>query len=293
MREALEYARLCNVADTVLKTLFRMAVTVGKKIKTQVAIPRGNTSAIAAALAQLEQEGHTFGGTQCLVIGNGEMGRLTARAFRERGAFVTVTVRQYRSGQVQIPEGCARIHYGERYEKIPECRYVVSATSSPNLTLEKEKIQELNLTGALTLIDLAVPRDIDPCIGELPQTEVYNIDDFQTGTGVSKEQSASIEAAKELVEEEVAEFVSWYECKDMIPEIRELGTMAAQDVSWRMGKTFHEMQFAPEVCHQLADAVEQTAAKVFQKMLFGVRDHADSDVMRECLDALGQVWKKE
>ena len=57
VREALEYARLCNVADTVLKTLFRMAVTVGKKIKTQVAIPRGNTSAIAAALAQLEQEG--------------------------------------------------------------------------------------------------------------------------------------------------------------------------------------------------------------------------------------------
>lgn len=57
-------------------------------------------------------------------------------------------------------------------------------------------------------------------------------------------------------------------------------------------KTFHEMQFAPEVCHQLADAVEQTAAKVFQKMLFGVRDHADSDVMRECLDALGQVWKR-
>ena len=155
------------------------------------------------------------------------------------------------------------------------------------------KRQELNLTGALTLIDLAVPRDIDPCIGKLPQTEVYNIDDFQTGTGVSEEQSASIEAAKELVEEEVAEFVSWYECKDMIPEIRELGTMAAQDVSWRMGKTFHEMQFAPEVCHQLADAVEQTAAKVFQKMLFGVRDHADSDVMRECLDALGQVWKKE
>ena len=95
------------------------------------------------------------------------------------------------------------------------------------------------------------------------------------------------------MEEEITEFVSWYECKDMIPEIRELGTLAAQDVSWRMGKTFHEMQFAPEVCHQLADAVEQTSAKVFQKMLFGVRDHADSDVMRECLDALGQVWKKE
>ena len=53
------------------------------------------------------------------------------------------------------------------------------------------------------------------------------------------------------------------------------------------------MNLSPETCHQLADAVEQTAAKVFQKMLFGVRDHADTDVMRECLDALEQVWEKE
>ncbi len=293
VREALEYARLCDVADTVLKTLFRMAVTIGKKVKTQVAIPKGNTSAIAAALCQLEEQGHCFEGQECLVIGNGEMGRLTARAFQERGANVTVTVRQYHSGQVQIPEGCGRIHYGERYIKIPECRYVVSATASPNLTLEKDGIQGLRPEQNLTFIDLAVPRDIDPQIGELSQVEVYNIDDFQTGCGVSKEQKEQIAAAEELVEEEVMEFTSWYECKDMIPEIQELGTLAAQDVSWRMGRTFHKMNFSPEVCHQLADAVEQTAAKVFQKMLFGVRDHADTDVMRECLDALEQVWEKE
>ena len=293
VREALEQARLCDAADTVMKTLFRMAVTIGKKIKTQVAIPKGNTSAITAALCQLEELGHRFEGQECLVIGNGEMGRLTARAFRERGASVTVTVRQYHSGEVQIPEGCERIHYGERYTKIPACRYVVSATASPNLTLEKDGIQGLPLDHKLTFIDLAVPRDIDPKIGELEQAEVFNIDDFQAGAGGSEEQKAQIAVAEKLVEEEVAEFTSWYECKDMIPEIRELGTLAAQDVSWRMGKTFHEMNLSPEACHQLADAVEQTAAKVFQKMLFGVRDHADTDVMRECLDALEQGWEKE
>ena len=293
VREALEYARLCDVADTVLKTLFRMAVTSGKKVKTKVAIPKGNTSAIAAALCQLEEQGHCFAGQNCLVIGNGEMGRLTARAFRERGASVTVTVRQYHSGEVQIPEGCERIHYGERYGKIPECRYVVSATASPNLTLEKDGIQGLRPGQQITFIDLAVPRDIDPGIGELPDMEVFNIDDFQTGAGVSETQKKQIERAEQLVEAEVAEFISWYECKDMLPEIRELGTLAAQDVSWRMGKTFHEMELSPEACRQLADAVEQTAAKVFQKMLFGVRDHADTDVMRECLDALEQVWEKK
>ena len=93
--DALEFARSGEFADTVLKTLFRMAVTAGKKIKTQVAIPKGNTSAIDAALTQLARQGYQFAGENCLVIGNGEMGRLTARAFQERGANVTVTVRQY------------------------------------------------------------------------------------------------------------------------------------------------------------------------------------------------------
>lgn len=77
--DALEFARSGEFADTVLKTLFRMAVTAGKKIKTQVAIPKGNTSTIDAALTQLARQGYQFAGENCLVIGNGEMGRLALR----------------------------------------------------------------------------------------------------------------------------------------------------------------------------------------------------------------------
>lgn len=78
-----------------------------------------------------------------MVIGNGEMGKLAATVLQQEGADVTVTVRQYRSGVVQIPQGCRRIDYGKRMGLISSCDFVVSATASPNYTLTKEGLQQL------------------------------------------------------------------------------------------------------------------------------------------------------
>ena len=97
-----------------------------------------------------------------MVIGNGEMGKVAAQALREAGADVTVTIRQYRSGVVNIPLGCKRINYGERMKYVPQCDLVVSATASPNFTLREELFQNLQMKDELILIDLAVPRDIEP-----------------------------------------------------------------------------------------------------------------------------------
>lgn len=77
-----------------------------------------------------------------MVIGNGEMGKVAAQALQEAGADVTVTIRQYRSGVVNIPLGCKRINYGDRMEYVPQCDLVVSATASPNFTLREELFQE-------------------------------------------------------------------------------------------------------------------------------------------------------
>ena len=194
---------------------------------------------------------------------------------------------------MRIPEGCARIHYGERYHKIPECRYVVSATASPNVTLERVELEKWSWSIRSLLWIWQCQGTFDTSIRELSWAEVYDIDDFQGGIGLSERQQEQLQAANLLAEEELAAFVSWYECRDMVPQIQKFGALAAQDVSWRMGRTFQQMKLDASQCRQLADAVEQTSQKVFQKMLFGLRDHADTDVMRECLAALEKVWKEE
>ena len=99
---------------------------------------------IHQAMERLKNQGFSFEGKTCMVIGNGEMGKVTALALKEAGADVTVTVRQYRSGVVNIPQGCKRINYGERMELLPDCDLVVSATASPNYTLTKETLRKLS-----------------------------------------------------------------------------------------------------------------------------------------------------
>ena len=145
VKGALVTAREHYAADNVLEVLFRMAVTAGKKVRTNVTFSTGNHSVIHRALQTLRQEGLEVKGKKCMVIGNGEMGKLAATVLQQEGADVTVTVRQYRSGVVQIPQGCRRIDYGKRMGLISSCDFVVSATASPNYTLTKEGLQAVDL----------------------------------------------------------------------------------------------------------------------------------------------------
>ncbi len=141
VKEALSLAREHYTTDSVLEVLFRMAVTAGKRIKTEVPFSHGNPSVIHKVIQFLEGQGCTMRDKTCMVIGNGEMGKVAAQTLREAGADVTVTVRQYRSGVVNIPQGCKRINYGDRMEYLPKCDLAVSATASPNFTLRKRIVR--------------------------------------------------------------------------------------------------------------------------------------------------------
>ncbi len=147
-------------------------------MKSQLLLSTANASAAELAIDRMWKEGYDFTGKRCLVIGNGEMGKRSASALLERGAQVTVTVRQYRSGRVEVLPGCSRIDYGQRYQCLPQCDVVVSATSSPNVTIRVEELKACGLGHDVLFLDFAVPRDIDPEAAQLPHVTLYNIDQF-------------------------------------------------------------------------------------------------------------------
>ena len=159
--EALQAARAAYATDNTLEVLFRLAVTAGKRVKTETLFSTADRSVIHTALNMLLKEGFNVSGKKCLVIGNGMMGKLSAQTLLEKGADVTVTIRQYKSGIVDIPSDCKRINYSERYEILPQCDLVVSATSSPNFTICKAELDKLEISRKIVFLDLAVPRDIE------------------------------------------------------------------------------------------------------------------------------------
>ena len=267
VKTALENGRDAYSTDSVLETLFRMAITGAKKVKSGMQRSMTNVSAIEQAIHWMKEErGMDFAGRKCMVIGNGEMGKRAALAFMAEGADVTVTVRQYRSGVVDIPRGCARINYGDRLELLPSCELVVSATSSPNMTLVCEDVAPRMQGLKQIYIDLAVPRDIDPKIGELENAELFTIDDFAVTE--SEENQEILRHAEAILEEQILEFLNWYHGRDMIPRVHAIGKAAAEDTWWRMGKTVKKMKLDPEEAKVWQDAVQTASDKVVEKMLF-------------------------
>ncbi|EET62346.1 putative Glutamyl-tRNA reductase [Marvinbryantia formatexigens DSM 14469] len=296
VKDALAFAREQYATDNVLEVLFRMAVTAGKKVKTEVLLSKKDSSVIHRAVEVLKEEGYTFEGKKCMVIGNGEMGRLSANVFRSEGADVTVTVRSYRSGVVDIPRGCRRINYAERMTLFPQCDYVISATASPNYTLRREEV-EAALDGPVVMVDLAVPRDIEPSIGSLAGVTLYDIDYFDAGH-ISAQTQADIARAKEILQAQIAEFFDWYEGRDVIEKIQDVREALVEDFHLRTQKKTRELgtHLEPESSGMLQDYqeyIETAAAKTIGKMMFGLRRKVSDRTFRECMEALEDLYEKD
>lgn len=289
VKEALVTAREHYAADNVLEVLFRMAVTAGKKVRTNVTFSTGNHSVIHQALQTLRQEGLEVKGKKCMVIGNGEMGKLAATVLQQEGADVTVTVRQYRSGVVQIPPGCRRIDYGKRMCLIGSCDFVVSATASPNYTLTKEGLQAVDLEHELVLVDLAVPRDIDPEVQKLMYIRFYDIDYFKVDV-LSEKMKAGIREAESILKEQMEEFDNWYRCLDVIPRIGRIKEEAATDLDLRLHKILHQLPMEASEKETLEKQICQAAQKVTNKILFELRGRISDAAFRECMDGLEDIY---
>ena len=289
VKDALSRAREAQCCGGTLEVLFRHAVTGAKRVKSQLLLSTANASAAELAIDRMWKEGYDFTGKRCLVIGNGEMGKRSASALLERGAQVTVTVRQYRSGRVEVLPGCSRIDYGQRYQCLPQCDVVVSATSSPNVTIRVEELKACSLGHDVLFLDFAVPRDIDPEAAQLPHVTLYNIDQFSVPP--SQELERQVRQAEELLCQEQARFEAWEACRDLIPRVDALGTYLAGEVDFRIRDVVKELHLSQEQDRIFTRAVESATGKVLKKLMFAVRDNAGAEALRQCLSAMEQVTR--
>ena len=293
VNEALALSRDNYTTDSVLEVLFRRAVTAAKRVKTEVKFSRADATAVDAAVRLLKEHRFSFEGAACLVVGNGEMGKLAALTLKKIGADVTVTVRQYKSGEVQIPQGCARINYGERGNYLPQCDLVVSATASPNLTFTKEFVRDSRICRRdwpLIFVDLAVPRDIDPAVRELPGVTLYTLDDFRPD-GIPEPMRESVEQAEKILDEETADFYGWLEGREIAPRIQAVGECAADDFHFRVRKEIGGLPLPEGQKAELAEKTDAAAGKVAAKLLFDLRDILSEEQFLNCLQRLEEKYR--
>ena len=216
VKQAVADARERKTADPVLETLFREAAAAGKEVKSQVRLSRVPVSAASRAVELLSQAAGGLAGRRALVIGNGEMGRLAAGLLYEAGCHVTITLRSYHHGETLVPAGCSVVPYEERYRVMREMDLLLSATVSPHYTVAEEELGE----GAVPplMVDLAMPRDIEPAVGERPGVRLFNMDDL--GAAVDRAVPAQAQAILERHLERVDQWSRYRESLDALEEVK-------------------------------------------------------------------------
>ena len=175
-----------------------------------------------------------------------------------------------------------RINYGERYEKLADADYIFSATASPTLTITPERLTGICLSGKV-FVDLAVPRDIDPAVGELPGGRLLCMDALGMAQLPIAQQEQK-ERAQEKIAEELAEFERFFNGRDLIPRIEKFADAVADDLWGRMRKDCSKLEDGQR--RHVEEAVRRSGSKVAAHILFALRDGLDTDAFARCMNIL-------
>lgn len=281
--QAAEAARSAGTTDSVLDRLFRDAVAAAKEVKSRLRLTHASRSAAASMAAFCREQLGDLTGLRALVIGSGEMGRLAAQELLAAGCRVCMTVRQYHQGLSVVPPGCQPVEYARRLEAAAAAQLVVSATASPHYTIRLEDAQRW-LNPETLLLDLAVPRDIDPQIHGLGRYRLYDMESLSV-----LPDPGSIEAmdeANRILRQREEEFLRWYAFRPYVPAVQQISARVAKDLACRMEKALRGQP-------QLAQTAEDQSAKAVSHLLYRLRETLPPEHWQACFEALASAQEEE
>ncbi len=225
VKEAFSIASEKQCSGPFLNRLFHSAFAVGKRVRTETELGAGAVSVSFAAVQLAKKIFGSLKSRRVLVLGAGEMGELTAKHLRSQGVGeIAITSRTM--GPVKkiakIVDGTP-VEWTELTKELTRADIVVAATGSPNLTLTRKHLASVmgpRRRGPLFIIDITIPRNVEPEAGDLEQVFLYNIDDLQmiVQENLSR-RSSEIQQAEKIVNEEVRRFTSWRRSRGAVPTI--------------------------------------------------------------------------
>jgi len=257
VRDAYEAAAPGPVLDRV----FRQALAVGKRVRTETAIGESPASVSSAAAALAAQVFGDLTGRRVLLVGAGRIGELAASNLASRGADIAFVANRTLETARELAHrfGGTPLSLDELAAKLGEVDVVVSSTSAPAQVLLAADVPARR-RAPLFFIDIAVPRDLDPAIAKLPGCFLYDIDDLEAVVAETLSgRRAEAERAEQLVAEEAERFRAWRASLDVVPAIASLRARAEEIRSAELAKV--------RVSDDERRTLESVTAQILNKLL--------------------------
>jgi glutamyl-tRNA reductase len=250
----------------VLDRLFREALRVGKKVRTETAINESPASVSSAAAALAQQVFGDLSGCRVLLVGAGEVSELAARALAARGATIAAVTSRTQANAEKLADAfdARAVPFAGLGSELEHADVVVSSTSSAEPILSREQVPDRK-GRPLFVIDLAVPRDVDPGVAQLEDCYLYDIDDLQAVVRESLSgRRREAERAEAIVEHEAERFRDWQASLRVVPAIASLRERAESIRSGELAKAEGRLEGLSESERR---TVESITTQIVNKLL--------------------------
>ncbi len=267
VRQALEEAEANRLVSSHLAGLFRQAIGVGRRVREETDISKNAASVSSAAVSLAKRVFGDLASCEVLLIGAGEAGTLVAQALVKIGACkLTVINRSYDKAAALAEEvGGSAIAFHQLREVLGRTDILISCSGAPHCIIEPEVIRQSTRAGSsqpMVLIDIAVPRDINPAVKDIEGITLYDIDDLNSVVN-SNRSKREMEAGKAatIIESEVNAFTEWQNSRDKAPTIKALVGKAEEIRVAQLTRTMEEIPNLSVEDQQRLDAMTRAIVK--------------------------------
>jgi glutamyl-tRNA reductase len=270
VKRAMTDAHDARALGVVLGELVRRAISVGRRARRETDLGKGLPSIPKVATGMVRLVLGELGNRTLLIVGTGKLGHQTAGLLRKSGASeVVVTNRSPDAAHRLAAEiGGRAAAFESLDELLLKADIVITCTASPHPILTRERLAAaMSARGdrKLVVIDIAVPRDVEPDARSLGGVRLYDLDDLR-GWGSSSLAPETIERVHAIVDEEVAGFLAWQAARAAVPTIRALRERAERILEGELERR------SPEHAEELREFGRRLINKILHEPLVHLRD---------------------
>ncbi len=265
--EAAEKARMVNLP---LRNLFRHAIRTGRRVREETLISKNALSVSSVAVDLATRIVGDLSSCKILVIGAGETGRLVAKAAKDRGASQLIVYNRSRERASALAEtlGTATVATGNLMEELSTADIAISCTAAPHLVLKLPQVEQAMSSRPdcpLVIIDIAVPRDVDPEVKLIKNVFLYNIDNFTETSALNRKQrEGEIQRAKGIIKGEVDRFTTWWQTLEVRSVVSAMAKKSEDIRRAQLEKTLKKLRALSD---EEQDSLEAMTKAIVTKML--------------------------
>lgn len=238
VREAFELSTTLSVdppmAGPVLNRLFQMALSVGGRVRAETSINEGSASVASVSVELARKIFGSLRDKRVMILGAGATAELVVEALSREGVRGIMVANRTYDRAVELAQklhGHA-VHFDELSGALSSSDIVLASTAAPHPVLSRETFRKAfpgRRGHPLLIIDIAIPRDVDPRVGDEPEVFLYNVDDLRKIVDEHVQiRSEAIPAADRIIQSHSREFRTWYASLEVVPVIRRMRARAEE-----------------------------------------------------------------